>query len=171
MRSHPPSHTMSSSKLLESAAKYPFFAAREGVTKTLMWTPMAKADMLFDKASETEAALVVIASVTSSRCEFWIVSSGIFLTLTRFYAGSLGAYVPDFGPMEDAKYKITLGPPTDTALLDAYNTSIAVLGSLQRAVAKTDSSKNLIDVIDKVPHIRISLPVFDKRVILRPILP
>ena len=44
-----------------------------------------------------------------------------------------------------------------------------LLKSLQKAIAKTDTSRNLIEEIDGVDYVRMSLPVFERRVRGNPI--
>ncbi|KAF8585869.1 hypothetical protein K439DRAFT_1615580 [Ramaria rubella] len=123
---------MKSNFFLDLVSSYPLFAGNVSAIEELKWMSVGKADCLFDKSTDGEAAIIPLRHVSASCC----------------YAGLLGVYSPNFGTLQDAKYKIMLGPPEDSALSPSWNISIDLLQKLEKSVAKTMSCKNILEEIE-----------------------
>ena len=87
------------------------------------------------------------------------------MSLVDSFPDLLGGYSPAFkAKFTDAKYRLSLMPPDKPALQAKYMQSIAHLKALQKGVAKTTSHRNLLEIETKESLVRLSMPVFEKRV-------
>ncbi|KAF8521154.1 hypothetical protein JB92DRAFT_3111304 [Gautieria morchelliformis] len=141
---------MDSSDILKSMSRYPFYIDNEHILPRIVWEPVGKSNVAFDRHEREEAMFVLPAKIT-------------------FFVGPLGAFSPHYGSLDKAKYRMTCVAPENAQLAGIFHRGMELMRSLQHMVARMTSRQFLLDTVDNEERLIVSLPVFEKRPI--PIVP
>ncbi|KAF8496578.1 hypothetical protein JB92DRAFT_3126074 [Gautieria morchelliformis] len=138
--------------IIQSMKRYPFYVDHADILQRVVWEPVGKSDIAFDRQSCEEAAFVLPAKVMYN----------------KFFVGPLGAFSPHYSSLDKAKYRMTCIAPENDQLAAMFHRGIQLMRTLQQMVARTTSHQFLLDTVDEEEHIIVSLPVFEKRASFHP---
>lgn len=112
------------------------------------WKRERGAHILVTKPAGEEISAVVVGQVSDN----------------RLYLGPAGNFSSRFGTLASAKFQFSIGVPDDAVFAEDYARSLENLAKLQRSISTTEDARHLIVDDDGEKLIRLTSPLFEKRV-------